>query len=477
MKPISATQPIIVLLLLLATVVVAVRLVGLSQYPLVHPDEGFWADGSRDLVLYGDGLLDGRLHPFLSPGMFLQLAAWFLLVPPDLLSAREFSAIAGIATCVVLGFMARRRMPSRGWLVVFLFGLSGLAVLADRIMLLEALQTFWMALAAFFWLRPGAAKPFVSGTAFAVALLVKSNAIYLLPVFLLTLPEQVGRTRSRSAALFLAAMIVFAGGCYLSAWLAYPTQFTQAFQFELGGQRFVADGVLFHLGRFGLFPRAALDAVAEFFYTDAALVLFALVGLVLVRAGYQGDRADRFFALWLMFGAAFIFGQIYVQYRYLTTLAPALAWIGARAIERLLSFAPRSKPFLIGAVLLVGFGLATMVRVGAGVIRQGNVDYWKVVGWVRDHVPGDDRILAAPVIDLSLPQAGYDFYRQLIPYEGERRTLASVETQLGTKWIIVDPEWRQYQTAEDAQDLDRHCRPRATLGAYTVCEVMPESVP
>ena len=144
-------------LLGLAGLLVAVRVAGLGQYPLAHPDEGFWACGSRNVVLYGDELLDGRLHPFLSPATFVLLAGWFLAVPPDLVTARAFSA-AGLGACLLLALLARREMPGRGWLVAFLFGLSSLAVLPHRLVLLEAHQTFWLVLAAFAWLRPGAGR-------------------------------------------------------------------------------------------------------------------------------------------------------------------------------------------------------------------------------------------------------------------------------------------------------------------------------
>src|SRR5262245_56904192 len=139
----------------LAGLLVAVRVAGLGQYPLAHPDEGFWACGSRNVVLYGDELLDGRLHPFLSPATFVLLAGWFLAVPPDLVTARAFSAAAGLGACLLLALLARREVPGRGWLVAFLFGLSSLAVLPHRLVLLEAHQTFWLVLAAVAWLRPG----------------------------------------------------------------------------------------------------------------------------------------------------------------------------------------------------------------------------------------------------------------------------------------------------------------------------------
>src|SRR5262249_28272234 len=82
-----------------AILLAALRLAGLGQYPQVHPDEGFWACGPRNWALHGDGLMDGRLHPFLSPATFVLLGGWFRFLPPDLLTARAFSVLCGLLTC------------------------------------------------------------------------------------------------------------------------------------------------------------------------------------------------------------------------------------------------------------------------------------------------------------------------------------------------------------------------------------------
>src|SRR4051812_24591680 len=94
---------------------VAVRVVGLGQYPQVHPDEGFWACGPRNYALFGDGLMDGRLHPFLSPATFVLLSGYFKLVGPDLVSARAFSVGWGLLTCLLVAHLARAHAGRRAW--------------------------------------------------------------------------------------------------------------------------------------------------------------------------------------------------------------------------------------------------------------------------------------------------------------------------------------------------------------------------
>ena len=62
-----------------AVLVVVVRVVGWASYPGPNPDEGFWASGPKNLVKFGDVLMDRRLHPFLSPATFVGPSADFLL--------------------------------------------------------------------------------------------------------------------------------------------------------------------------------------------------------------------------------------------------------------------------------------------------------------------------------------------------------------------------------------------------------------
>src|SRR5262249_51752709 len=157
------------------------------------------------------------------------------------------------------------------WLPPLLFGFSSLAVLSHRLILLEAQQMFWLSLAAACWLSCRRGMALAAGGAFGMALLVKSNSIYLLPVFLLTLP-------SRQAAIgLLAGTLALAGGGYLAAWLGWPAEFTDAFRYELDGSRFADAGVLFRFGRFGLHPERLSNVLTDLLFTDLGLVLLGLV--------------------------------------------------------------------------------------------------------------------------------------------------------------------------------------------------------
>ena len=463
---------LIVMLFVLAGRLVAVRLVGLGQYPKVHPDEGFWACGSRNLVLYGDGLMDGRLHPFLSPATFILLSGVFSVVPPDLVSARATSAVLGLLSVGLFAGFTWRRFSARPWLIVVLFGLSSLAVLIQRMILLEAHQMFWLVVAAGCWLSSSRRLgPVAAGFAFALALLVKSNSIYLLPAFLLTLPAAPGR--GRCAGLFLGSCLALAGGGYFLAWRLWPIEFVHAFQYELAGDRWADADTLFRVWRFGLHPPRALAAVRQLLARDGLLVAGGLAGLALVASRLRSSRRDdRFFALWLVLGLSFVLGQIFVKDRYLTTLAPGLAYLSALSVEALLA---RPRVFRVAAVvLLVGFSLSTLVRVSVGLAQQPCAEYWQVVGWMRREAPHDARVLAASVIDLSLPQRGYDFFRAVVPYDGgPRRLIEDIVQKYEISYIIIDPEWRHYEDADMAYFVARRCVPREQIGSTTIYEVAP----
>jgi 4-amino-4-deoxy-L-arabinose transferase-like glycosyltransferase len=462
----------------LAVALVAVRAAWLGDYPALNPDEGFWASGARNWVRYGDAFLDRRLHPLLSPAHFAALCGYFSLVPPDLWSARLFSALAGLLSCAVVAWLARRLFPRRPWLWLLLFGLGSLAVLVQRVALLEAHQTLWLVLAAALWLSGGRRGALLAGAAYAAALLVKSNSLYLLPAFLLSPPE---RPAARSGlALFLAPCVLLTAAGYGAAWASNPAGFATAFRYELDGRHFLDEGVLFHVGRFGAHPRRALTA-ARGLAVGAPLVLpLAAAGAMLVlRRPRAATRADRLFTAWALFGLAFHFGQIYVEQRYLTTLAPALTYLAALALDRLLAASPAVRwPRVVVAGLLVLFVAYHLGRLGVGVRRRPNEGYWRAVAWVRANVSAEANVLAAPAVGLSLPQRTYDFFRAVRPYgrEAAPDPLAAAVERDGISVLVVDPEWRAYLAdlpgpygmEDTARFIATRCRLRASVDGFDV---------
>jgi 4-amino-4-deoxy-L-arabinose transferase-like glycosyltransferase len=468
------------ILMAIAVWVAILRLAYLGDYPDLHPDEGFWASGARNYVKFGSPLMDGRLHPFLSPGMFVGLSGFFSILEPSLWSARLFSAFAGLLSCVIVWRLGIRLFPQRPWLPLFLFGGSSLVVLINRTALLESFQMLWLLIAAWAWLSARRGSALMAGAAFGVALLVKSNSIYLLPAFFLSLPADRPAAKWTGLALVVVSTVLVAAGGYGVAWAIDPTAFHEAFRYELDGRHFMDEGVVFHIGRFGLHPRNAMKTVGSVMLSAPLLLPLALVGAVLVlRQWGATERADRFFTAWLLCGLAFTFSQIYIEYRYLTTLAPAFAILAARMLDRLLGPATAGQPIRwqrLAAVLVILFlGLFDSARVGAGIIRRRNDDYWQTVRWVSDHVDRDSKVLAAPYLGLSLPNRSYDFYRLLVPYREEtaHASLAEVVDRLGLRVIVVETEWRAYETADTIRFLEEHCLLQTSFGKFTIYTIKP----
>src|SRR5438094_3161202 len=92
----------------IVVLLLGLRLFGLASYPPAMPDEGFWASGPRNWVLFGHPLLDNRLHSFLSPATFAALSVWFSIFSPSLMSARCFSVVTGLLSCAAIGILGQR---------------------------------------------------------------------------------------------------------------------------------------------------------------------------------------------------------------------------------------------------------------------------------------------------------------------------------------------------------------------------------
>ena len=502
---------------------VFLRVAWISEYPAFHSDEGFWGSGAKNYVVFGDALLDNRLHPFLSPATFLALCGWFGAFTPSLTTARLFSAFAGIATCVLVWDLARTLMPRRPWLPVLFCSVSGLAVLQGRVLLLEAHQTFWLVLATALLFAggpsPGAPETPIprrtllfAGVAFGMAMLVKTTSIYLIPAFVIaTLPAASNaaprvssgplssKMRSLGVAFapvllfFLSALIVAAAG-YGVAFARDPERFRAAFRYEMEAKHFLLylrDPLLFHVGRFGFRPIAATLCALTLARSDPFLCLLGVVGVHrTIRRWSQSSRAARFFSVWAVTGFVFTVLQINVTYRYFGTLLPALVFLAAFVAEDL--FAEDERPLssrrgaevtaLLGpafrvyafAGVFLGFHLA---RLSVGRDEMPNRDYHRVVALVSEKIPKDTGVLAAPYIGLGLPQKSHDFFRALRPYGREEHPL-SIASEIERRHIgvvIRDTEFRTFETPEMAAYLKSACTSVAHIGEYEVLAVKPSA--
>jgi len=450
----------------IAALLVALRWVGLDAYPPAMPDEGFWACGPRNWVLFGSPLMDGRLHSFLSPATFAALSGWFALVTPSLVAARWFSVVTGLLSCCAMAVIGRREFRERPWLPILLYGASGLALFVDRSILLESHQILWLLLAATLWLGATPRSVRLAGAAFGVALLVKSNSLYLVPAYWLSSPSGPASDGKRSAfpSFLITALAVAACG-YAVAYALDPAAFVTAFSYELDGAHLATRHVLFRYGRAGLNPHLLGITAREVLFTDPFVTLLGIGGMITVftRVGVARP-ADRLFACWAGLGLVSNLIQIYPQYRYVITTTPALAFLGARIVDRLAERGWRAAAGVVVACFLA-YQVGELHRF---VSERPTRSYWQLVNWIRDNVPADANVLAAPYIGISLPNRSYDFAPFLYGYGITPRSLQSVIDENAISRVVADGQWNKYQKPEMKAFLAANCSVEGTVASFRV---------
>jgi hypothetical protein len=466
-----------------------IRYIGLHGYPAPSPDEGFWSIGAKNAVKFHEPLMDRRLHLFLSPTTFLLLTGYFYAVEPGLLAARVCSATVGLIAAGLMWGLGQRIMPGRPWLLVLLFGMNSMVALENRKMMIETQQILWLTATAFLWLRPSLGAAAGAAACFGVALLTKSNSIFLLPGLIWSAygrePSPVdpvngsplhATARSRLALLGLIAGTVAILG-YGGACAAFPAEFCAAFKFELDGQQWLSNDVVFRLGRFGVNPPQVKKALVTLVKGAPFWVSLAPLGLAWCVRDRWAARADRLFGAWLIVGLLFFFSQIYIAPRYLTTLAPAFAYLAARPLYDLLdagSGARWARPAVVTLlVLFVGYHTG---RIACGVYRSRDDDsYLRAIAWVSRNFHVDDRVIASPYIGISLPQRTYDPFRMTHAYgrEDQPRSFEEIVADLDIRAVLVDDEPRVYMTAQDEAYLRESCSQVACFGQIEVYRVPP----
>jgi len=454
------------------------RIVGLDNYPAPHPDEGFWSIGAKNFVLFGDALLDGRLHPFLSPVTFTVLSGYFSLFSPSLLSARVFSSIVGLITVIIVWLLGRKTFPERDWLFPFLFGVCSFYLLANRHIMIETQQVSWLTLAAYFWICSTKKGVVLAAIFLGIALLVKINAIYVFFAFLCSSysrpidqyvqANSLNVARFKEMGIFSMIVISVVAAGYFIAFRIDPDAFVTAYRFEIDGEHFLDANVLFHFLRFGLNPQRLLSFFISIIISMPIILVLSIIGLLSLYRK-QKDRADILFGSWLIMGFLFFSGQIFSPPRYLLTAFLAFSYFAAKAFNSLLNQKKAVKTAAV--VLLVFFSLYHGGRIMRGVYLSWNKStYERVVEWSIDNLDRCDNLLAAPYIGLSLPNRTYDFYRMIFPYDRQRghRSIEGIINLYNIRAIIFESEWKAYLTPEVQRYLKNQCRLAAKFGDFEV---------
>lgn len=200
------------LLLIVATVVIATHAWNMFDYPYYENDEATYV--SRAWSVLNEGELDVYTYRYdHAPFGWIFISAWFALTGQEaifgslLASGRVFMLLIFAASAYMV-FVLTKRITNGNTLAAvaatLLFAVSPLAIYFHRRVLLDNLMTFWMLVSLIMATQPKAKlKHYIlSAVTFGIAVLTKLNAIFFLPVMLFVVWKQSHITHRIHASLY-----------------------------------------------------------------------------------------------------------------------------------------------------------------------------------------------------------------------------------------------------------------------------------
>ncbi|RJP81408.1 MAG: phospholipid carrier-dependent glycosyltransferase [Candidatus Zixiibacteriota bacterium] len=185
-NPITGTGAGGLLLIFLPALIL--RSIQLLQFPAFHFDEGFWNLGPKHAVLLGDPTAYGFGHMFLSPLHYLTTRLLYGLLSPSLVLSRGLAALFGAGTIILVFRLGDRFFGPRAALgAALLCAYNALMIVFSRTAVLEAEIAFYLLGTVVFWFHPNPRRVWISGLFLAAALLVKANALAVIPALVLSL--------------------------------------------------------------------------------------------------------------------------------------------------------------------------------------------------------------------------------------------------------------------------------------------------
>jgi len=434
---------------------VVLRLASLDEFPPPVLDEGGWPYSVREWAIYGRMTFD--FHT--TPGYHVVLGAVFDLFGATMLTARVFSACLATLSLVLFWWVVRRISADgtvAAWATV-LWATCFPAIDIGRRALIEPIQMVAIllvvsALSTTHRLRA------VAGVAVATAalVLIKANAIVLLPAFALAL------WWDRSAALRaerlwklggMALGVALAGAVFLLLQRVDPATFAAGWSPTLNKAFLTSDTPVLRLGRFVIDPQliqSGLDFVAA--QTPFLFVLGVIGAVRAVR-----DREATIGGFWTLLLLPFLLLQVVQSPQYFSVLYPAFA-LGSAALLVAATRATSGRlawPVLaLWIVIADGLGRST-----AAMLFLDRPDR-STVAWLRERIPAGERVMAAPFVLMQLEEPTVSMFRlpgpPFVPTPDRLR-------EHDARWIVIDePEWRARLSragidSAAVADTLRHC--------------------
>jgi hypothetical protein len=423
-------------LALVFCVLAAIRLWGMSRYPVLGPDEGIWNLEARDAALFGDRSMNGFTLVFVAPLHYAISRLWYCLLPATCFSLRILMGLLGVTTLLLLTGALWRRYGARTALVgLFLVGFSFVMITNNRRAYLENGVMVLSLASVVVASSTTRFRSVLLSLCVAAILLYKSNAIYV--ALALVLPISSGEGRRREFAGRLAAV---AGGV-LGALVVFlvlsridPGAFVASYAFELSKP--TDDHAIVRFGRFGIFPEALRRGLQIILLGQTDLVLLTVVGLACFVAGrlWRDDFALRM-ATWLVGGYVFLLSQwSHVQY-FAVLILPA-GVLAARGLSRP---GMRAAP---AVALTAAVALSSVARVAVGWQRAGvSNPPLSAIRWVEQQDLRGGAVLAGPEVAVATEKRAYAFSRifQPLPPTKPPRLSEFVESH-AVRFIVFD-EW------------------------------------
>ena len=400
--------------------------IGLRGDEAVYAGQAAVLAGDQELKRYFVLLSRGNSNFLLY--QYVLAAAYWLFGVSDVL-ARVVAAVFSILT-VPLTYAIGRTLFGRstGLIAALLLAVSGYAIFLGRLALLDSTLTFCVTLAIYCgarWVRGGGDRwLYAFAAAAGLAVDAKVTGVLVLPVLGLALLLTHGYSRLTVRSVAISAVVFL---------ICLAPAFYQLFEYGSLYLAFLADSI------------RRVSHVPWYYYPKVlarydGYVLLVLAPVSLVVAAIRRSLGDILLATWiLVFG---VFQQAYPlkAFNYLLPLVPALALLGARALEQALSVVRRS--WVAAPVALTIVLAASLPPVWSAVRVHDYAGMREAAYWLAENTAPD-----AGVMTLSQGSAQYvlAFYGRRDAYPFGRFRLATILPG-GT---VVRPSLRSDATPRD----------------------------
>jgi hypothetical protein len=403
-----------------------------------HIDEGGWPLAVRQFAT--EGIITFDFHK--APLYHLMLGVPFAVFPPTLLTGRIVSVLLSLLTAWQLARLVERVGPKGAgmWAALLWLTCFPASDLAGRA-LIEPFQ-ICITLAVMLAMTSERRHAWIAVTiATAALLLTKANAALLLPPLLLgALWDRDGRWRSGRQQQFVgfALGVLLAAATFGGLYLWDPETFRFAW-----GSTVLRDDVATPAGalRFGRIVLDPRSIVAGLGFVAWQTPILALAGTYGAWSALRARNSSGF-ALALAAMTAFVVVQAAQPHQYFALLYPLLAVLAALALRSLVLRDRRTSRWVLLVLILAsadGIARDVITRSLAPTTSHGARERHAVV-WMRDHLPRDERVVAAPYLLMQLRNPVQSVF-ELTDFRAPLDSAAIAAAD----WIVVDvPEWEGY---------------------------------